>query len=52
MKFDSVTITKWRKIIMELYFVENKKGLIPLVQAWSRSISLCSSLVEKTEEFK
>lgn len=52
MKFDSVTITKWKRVLMEIYLKENNKGLIVLVQAWSRCISFCTSLVDKVEEFK
>lgn len=52
MKFDSVTITKWKRVIMEIFMKDNKEGLVVLVQAWSRSISFCTSLVERVEEFK
>lgn len=47
MKFDSVTITKWKRILIEIYLQDNTEGVIVLIQAWSRSISFCTSLVEK-----
>ena len=52
MKFDSLTITKLRKVLLQVYFQEDQKGAITLLQAWSRAVGFCSSLVEKAEGFK